>query len=119
MDALKTVREAVYGHIVRMGWAPGVDEVARAVGLTMEEARAALRALAEAHVIVLDEDGAIHFAAPFAGRETRFRVRSVEGLWFAPCAWDAFGIPAALHADAEIETRFARSGEVLRCGVRD
>ena len=37
--------------------------------------------------------------------------------WYAPCAWDAFGIPAALKRDAAIDARCAWSGEPIACGV--
>ena len=37
--------------------------------------------------------------------------------YFGVCAWDAFGIAAALHADARIEARCAWSGDPMACGV--
>jgi hypothetical protein len=120
MPLLQRVREAVYRAIVESGRAPGTEAVAATVGISPESCRAALRELAEVHVIVLREDAeSIRFAAPFAGSETAFRVRNAVGSWFAPCAWDAFGIPAALHADVEIEARCAQSGAPLECGVRN
>ena len=119
MEANTLVRQALYREILRLGHAPPLVALAEAAGLTPDRTREALAALAAAHVLVLDETSeAVRFAAPFAGRETPFRVRSAAGAWFAPCAWDAFGIPAALHADADIEARCAHSGEPLPCGVR-
>jgi hypothetical protein len=85
-----------------------------------ETTREALAALAESHVLVLMPGGeTVRYAAPFAGGTTGFRVRVGGESWFAPCAWDAFGIPAALHSDARIEARCAQSGEPLDCGVRE
>ena len=39
--------------------------------------------------------------------------------WFANCAWDAFGICAALHVDGVIETECADCGDPLTVAVRD
>src|SRR5258705_9233867 len=114
------IREAVYRAIVGSGRAPGIEAIAASVGVTAAVCRVALQELADAHVLVLGDDGeTIRFAAPFAGVETPFRVRNGSGSWFAPCAWDAFGIAAALHADVSIEARCASSGVPIECGVRD
>ena len=119
MGNLGHIRESVYRAIVDSGRAPGIEAIAAAVGITAAECCRALHELADAHVLVLGDDGeTIRFAAPFAGVETPFRVRSGSGSWFAPCAWDAFGIAAALHADVRIEARCASSGVPLECGVR-
>lgn len=120
MPILRRIREYVYRTIAATGLAPGLEPIASAVGVTPAECRAALQELADAHVLVLGDDSeSIRFAAPFAGIETRFRVRNASGAWFAPCAWDAFGIAAALHADVSIEACCAFSGVPLECGVRN
>ena len=91
------VRRAVYQRLVATGKASETDAIAADTGLSLEEAVAALRALAAAHILVLDADArTIRFAAPFSAVETRFQVTSAGRRYFAPCAWDAFGIPAAL-----------------------
>lgn len=114
MDVLKLVRQVVYRELVATGRAPSLAALAAAARLSAEQVRAALQALAEAHVLVLHRDGeTVRFAAPFAGSETPIRA----GKWYAPCAWDAFGICAALHIDSAIEARCAHSGETLECGV--
>ncbi len=57
---------------------------------------------------------------PFSAVATPFRTSVAGGAsWHAPCAWDAFGIPAALGRDATIEARCAWSGEPIDCGVRN
>ncbi|HEX3344820.1 MAG TPA: organomercurial lyase [Polyangiaceae bacterium] len=59
----------------------------------------ALRVLADRHVIVLDEgaDGPrIHMAHPFAGHRDGARVDADGRTWWGSCAWDGFGIVAAL-----------------------
>jgi hypothetical protein len=39
--------------------------------------------------------------------------------WYGNCAWDAFGICAALHTDGRIETSCPDCGESLAVEVRD
>jgi Alkylmercury lyase len=55
-----------------------------------------LRSLAARHVVVLDGDGRIVMAHPFAAHRDGTRVRSGAREWWGNCAWDAFGIVAAL-----------------------
>ena len=55
-----------------------------------------LRALAEAHVIVLDADARILMAHPFAGHTHGARVDEEGRTWWGNCAWDGFGIVHAL-----------------------
>jgi hypothetical protein len=118
MDENTRLREAVYREILRLGEAPGLERLAEAAGLPLDAARKSLAELAEAHVLVPAPGGeTVRYAAPFAGGTTGFRVRVGAGSWFAPCAWDAFGIPAALHSDARIEARCAHTAEPLDCGV--
>jgi hypothetical protein len=56
-------------------------------------------------------------AWPFSGVETPFQVRANGRTYFANCAWDSLGIPAALHADAEIEAVCAQSGDPIHLRV--
>ena len=57
----------------------------------------ALDALERAHVIVRDEAGAVVMAHPFAKPcDTSTRVEHGWRSWHGNCAWDGFGIAAAL-----------------------
>jgi hypothetical protein len=113
------VRDAIYAAVVTTGVAPASGRVAAATGFDPATVRTAYLALAAEHVIVLKPGTTdIWSAPPFSADPTPFRVRSSDAAWYAPCAWDAFGIPAALKCDATIETRCAWSGDPLRCGVR-
>jgi hypothetical protein len=58
--------------------------------------RSALAALADAHVVVLDEAGAIRMAHPFAAHRDGARVDAGGRTWWGNCAWDGLGIVAAL-----------------------
>jgi hypothetical protein len=60
----------------------------------------------------------ILMANPFSGVETSFKVYASHKTYFANCAWDSLGIPAALHVDAEVEAACAQSGELIRLTVR-
>jgi hypothetical protein len=60
----------------------------------------------------------IRMAPPFPGIETRFRVNALGKQFFANCAWDALGIPAALHADASVHLAEAWYGNRLTAESR-
>jgi Alkylmercury lyase len=51
--------------------------------------------------------------------QTSFKVHANDRMYFANCAWDSLGIPAALHTDAEIEASCAQSGESIGLSVKD
>jgi hypothetical protein len=54
---------------------------------------------------------------PFSAVPTAYRVEARGRWWYGNCAWDAFGIPAALGADATIETSCPDCGDPLRVEV--
>jgi Alkylmercury lyase len=119
-DRNAAVRDAIYAGIVEHGVAPTPADAALVTGFDPAEVEAIYQALAEGHVIVLQPGTtAVAWAPPFSVLPTPFRADVGGASWFAPCAWDAFGIPAALRRDAAIEARCAWSGEALTCGVRD
>jgi hypothetical protein len=53
----------------------------------------ALQRLADARHVVLDGDGAIVMAHPFATIPLGFAVMGGTTLWWGGCAWDSFAIP--------------------------
>ena len=55
-----------------------------------------VRSLADQHVVALDDDGRIWMAHPFAAHHDGARVESGGRTWSGNCAWDGFGIVAAL-----------------------
>ncbi len=57
-------------------------------------------------------------ANPFSAVETPYRVHAADRWWYANCAWDAFGICAALESNGRIETACADCGEPLAVDVR-
>lgn len=58
-----------------------------------------LQALADRNVVVLDEAGEVRMAHPFAAHHEGTRVTAHGRTWWGNCAWDAYGIAAALHLE--------------------
>ena len=117
-DADIVLRNLTYRMFVDVGRAPTVDEVAAAAGVTARAIEAAWR-LSDAHALVLVEGTSqLLMLNPFSAVPTRYRVRAADRWWFGNCAWDAFGICAALHADGRIETTCADCGDAIEMKVR-
>ena len=55
---------------------------------------------------------------PFSVVETPHRVDAGGRSWFANCAWDALGIPGALHTDGVVGSECPDCGERLELEVR-
>ena len=73
--------------------------------------RALLRALEARHVVVLDDAGEIRMAHPFAAHDEGATVTSGGRTWRGNCAWDAYGIAAALELqEPVIESQGVRAG---------
>jgi hypothetical protein len=113
------LRNATYRRFVVLGRAPTAAEIAEEVGLPETAVRTAWQRLHDAHALVLDDEGEIRMANPFAARPTDFPVEADGRLWFANCAWDAFGIGAALHVDSRFATHCPDCGETIAIHVRD
>ena len=114
------LRNLTYGHFVELGRVPTAEEVASRAGSRVDEVLAGWRRLHEQHAIVLDADGeTLRMANPFSAVPTPYRVNADGRWWFANCAWDAFGICAALDADGRIETACPDCREALAVEVRD
>ena len=121
MDAADIeLRNATYRLFVEQGRAPTTDEVAGAAKVTVDEVERGWRRLHDAHALVLNGGRAeLRMANPFSGVPSAYRVQAGGRWWYANCAWDAFGICAALHVDGRIETSCADCGEAIAVGVRD
>ena len=114
------LRNATYRLLVDLGRAPSAEEAGVATGRSASEVVDGWRRLHAGHALVLDSSGtAIRMANPFSAVPTAFRVHADGRDWFANCAWDAFGICAALHADGRIEASCPDCGEPLVVAVHD
>jgi len=114
------IRNHLYASFVRDGEAASVSEAAEALDLPAADVSDAYRRLHDAHALVLQPDGTeIRMLNPFSAVETSYRVEAGGRSWFANCAWDALGIPAALHGDGRIESACPDCAEPLELEVRD
>jgi len=114
------LRRLTYEMFVRLGRAPMADEVAERSGARRDEIVVGWRELHDAHALVLDPaTDEILMAHPFSAVPTAYRVHADGRSWYANCAWDAFGICAALHADGSVETSCPDCGESIVFEVRD
>jgi len=114
------LRNLTYGLFVELGRAPTALEVAERADVPRKEAEAAWRRLHDAHALVLNPATTeLRMANPFSAVPTAHRVESSGRWWYANCAWDAFGVCAALHADGRIETSCPDCGEPIAVDVRD
>ena len=112
------VKLAIYRHFAETGLRPEVGEVAARAGLPAAEVLAAYGSLRAQRLLLLEADGAaIRMAPPFSGVPTQHRV-DVDGVrYFANCAWDALGIPAALRKPGRVRSRCEQSQEPLELAV--
>lgn len=114
------LRELTYRLFVDRGRAPTPDEVASVSGSTKADVESGWRRLHDAHALVLNPATTeIRMVNPFSAVPTAYRVHARGRWWYANCAWDAFGVCAALHADGRIETSCPDCGEPLAIDVRD
>ena len=121
--AEREVRLAIYRTFAGLGRPPSVAELAAATGRAEAAVRAALRALHDARAIVLTPAGdAVRMAHPFSAAPMGFLVRADgpgpagyagDRMWWGGCAWDSFGIGAALDEPVAILTRCPGCGREL------
>ena len=113
-------RAFVYNHFADTAHAPSVDETARHFNVNVGEAGELYKELHNRHALFLEPDTlTIRMANPFSGIPTDFKVHANGKTYFANCAWDMLGIPAALHCDAVIEAVFTESNEPIQLGIWD
>jgi hypothetical protein len=110
------IRNHVYRRFVELGRAPSLAELEDELG---DEVEPALRRLHDAHALVLEPDRTeIRMANPFSAVPTPHRVEAGGRSWYGNCAWDAFGIPAALHVDGQVRSTCPDCGEPIEIDIR-
>jgi hypothetical protein len=115
MDFDLGVKLAIYRTFAATGQAPDTAALAADAGATPEDVREAYRRLRIQRVLFLEPDReTIRMAPPFSAVATQHRVVANGVSYFANCAWDALGIPAALRAPAVVESRCEQTREPLR-----
>src|SRR5215510_7181769 len=109
---------AIYRHFAETGQRPSIQLVAERVRTDVGSVREAYVRLRAQRVLVLEPDGeSIRMAPPFSGVPTQHVVETSERSYFANCAWDSLGIPAALHVPAVVHSRCGQSNAELRLAV--
>ncbi|MFD4960682.1 organomercurial lyase [Microbacterium sp. NPDC058389] len=114
----RRVRDLVYETFAGEGRAPSIAELARRTASTPQRVQQLLHELHAAHALVLNEDGdAVRMAHPFTAAPMAFVLTPVDGhddrRWWGGCAWDSFGISAALRIDVRIDTACPHCGAHL------
>ncbi len=121
MDFDTLVKLNIYKTIAEASHVPTADEVAQALNARTEQVEAAFERLHQKRLLVPEpgNPSRIRMAPPFSGIETAFRVQVQDKIHYANCAWDALGIPAALHQDAVVNASDAHSGEPITLKVQN
>ena len=109
-----TLRTAVYRHFATTGQPPPLDAMREAIGATSEQVRDGYRRLYAKRLLVpADDFASIRMAPPFSGVPTQHRATVHGTEYFANCAWDAFGVVAALGGTGHVLSRCEQTLEPL------
>jgi Alkylmercury lyase len=96
------VRLAVYRNLATTGTCPDPGALAESLDTGESDVRNSLRRLAVARHLVLDDDGRVVLAHPFATIPLGFSVMGSSTLWWGGCAWDAFAIPHLVASESDV-----------------
>jgi hypothetical protein len=114
------VRAFVYQYFADTTAAPSVEETARHFNISNEEAGRIYTELNNRHAFFLEPGTLnIRMANPFSAIPTDFKVHANGKTYFANCAWDMLGIPAALHCDAVIDAVFTESNDAVQLEIKN
>src|SRR5260370_38921722 len=111
---------AIYRHFAETGQRPSLQVVAERARADVSSVREVYVRLRAQRVLALEPDGvSIRMAPPFSGVPTQHVAIVDKTKYFANCAWDSFGIPAALHRPGRGHSRSAacRAPPSPRCGL--
>ncbi len=92
-ELLEPLRLAIYRCFADTGRAPTREVLQHELGVNPDDLDAAMASLAASRLVVLDGDGSIVMAHPFASVSFGFSVMGATTLYWGGCAWDAFAIP--------------------------
>ena len=114
------LRNTTYSMFVEYGRAPTAADIADRLDRDRSDVVAGWRRLHDAHALVLNQHtDEIRMANPFSAVPTAYRVQAAGRSWFANCAWDAFGICAALHVDGVVDAACPDCGDPISVRVVD
>lgn len=119
-DLIWQVRSFIYQSFAETAQPPDLRAVARHFNLNRDEVAQVYLELDRRHAFFLEPGTLdIRIANPFSAIPTDFVVEAKGKRYWANCGWDALGIPAALHADADITAACAYSGELIPLRVKN
>lgn len=100
----RRIRYSIYTTFAE-GGIPLSTALAAKLHVPQAQVREALERLHAARAIVIDPHSKeVWMAPPFSAKATAFRVLEQTRTWWAPCAWDAFGIANLMDCDAALST---------------
>lgn len=100
----REVRIAIARSIKTRGRIPTIAAVSADIGKDVATVDASFTRMIEGRVFIPQTDShEIYAYDPFCVGPTDFFVTVADRVWFAICAWDALGIPAALGAPGVVE----------------
>jgi Alkylmercury lyase len=118
VDSDTEVKTAIYRWIADTMRAPEAADLADELSTPAGEVEEAFRRLFAKRVLFLEPDRrTIRMAPPFSAVPTQHRVQVGERTYFANCSWDSLGIPAALHAEADVFSRCEQTMEPIHLRV--
>jgi hypothetical protein len=121
-DELDTrIKLAIYSAIAETGAIPTSTDVSLNIDLDENKVRASFARLHAKRLLVPEpgDPSRIRMAPPFSGVPTAFPVDAQGRRYYANCVWDAFGIAAALRADAISASADGHTGEPLTLEVKN
>ena len=112
---VESLRVALYRSFADTGMPPRTEALAARFAVTSAQVREGLRELARGRHLVLDGDGGIVMAHPFAAIPLGFSVMGASTLWWGGCAWDSFAIPHLIPGQGPVlvATRCPGCGRAL------
>jgi hypothetical protein len=115
------IKLALYRWIADTASVPNSADLAGAMNVPESDVRESFSLLHAKRLLVPEpgDPARIRMAPPFSGIPTGFPVDAKGKRYYANCVWDAFGIAAALHADAIIPASDGFTGEALTLEVRN
>ena len=113
------VRHGIYAQWTATGNPPGVEQQAAILGVSSDDVREARRRLAQAHTLVIGDEGEIRIAHPLSAAPTGFEVSAAGRTLHGNCIWDSLAIPAMLNADATIAASCGDCQEPMNLSIED
>src|SRR5262245_59143686 len=109
-----TLRTAVYRHFASIGRSPTLDAMCAATGGTRQQVGDGYRRLYARRMLVPADDlASIRMAPPFSGVATQHHAVVNGTEYLANCAWDSFGVVAALGGSGDVRSRCEQTLEPL------